>query len=94
MRIKTLSRLVTITTLGAGSLLSLSQDKAPAAPQTATPNVTEQSFTGANDLKMMALAGISVAWRAKPVVREKATFALSHAPLDGVLAWFGDAASP
>jgi phosphoserine phosphatase len=47
---------------------------------------------GANDLKMMALAGISVAWRAKPVVREKATFALSHAPLDGVLAWFTDVA--
>jgi phosphoserine phosphatase len=45
---------------------------------------------GANDLKMMALAGISVAWRAKPVVRERATFALSHAPLDGVLAWFSD----
>jgi len=51
---------------------------------------------GANDLKMMALAGISVAWRAKPVVREKATFALSYAPLDGVLAWFADtqAATP
>jgi phosphoserine phosphatase len=46
---------------------------------------------GANDLKMMALAGISVAWRAKPVVRDKATYALSHAPLDGVLAWFTDA---
>jgi phosphoserine phosphatase len=45
---------------------------------------------GANDLAMMALAGISVAWRAKPVVREKATFALSHAPLDGVLAWFSE----
>ncbi|HTN48120.1 MAG TPA: phosphoserine phosphatase SerB [Burkholderiaceae bacterium] len=47
---------------------------------------------GANDLKMMALAGISVAWRAKPVVREKATFALNHAALDGVLAWFADSA--
>jgi phosphoserine phosphatase len=47
---------------------------------------------GANDLKMMALAGISVAWRAKPVVREKTTFALSYAPLDGVLAWFTDVA--
>jgi len=46
---------------------------------------------GANDLKMMALAGLAVAWRAKPVVREKATFALNHAPLDGVLAWFADA---
>jgi phosphoserine phosphatase len=43
---------------------------------------------GANDLKMMALAGISVAYRAKPVVRDKATFALSHAPLDGALNWF------
>jgi phosphoserine phosphatase len=49
---------------------------------------------GANDLKMMALAGISVAYRAKPVVRDKATFALSHAPLDGVLAWFADAPQP
>jgi phosphoserine phosphatase len=45
---------------------------------------------GANDLKMMALAGVSVAYRAKPVVRDKATFALNHAPLDGVLAWFDD----
>jgi phosphoserine phosphatase len=45
---------------------------------------------GANDLKMMALAGISVAWRAKPVVRERATFALNHAPLDAVLTWFAD----
>jgi len=43
---------------------------------------------GANDLKMMALAGLSVAYRAKPVVREKATQALNHAPLDGVLNWF------
>jgi len=46
---------------------------------------------GANDLQMMALAGISVAWRAKPVAREKATFVLCHAPLDGVLSWFADA---
>jgi phosphoserine phosphatase len=43
---------------------------------------------GANDLKMMALAGLSVAYRAKPVVQEKATQALNHAPLDGVLNWF------
>jgi phosphoserine phosphatase len=43
---------------------------------------------GANDLKMMALAGLSVAYRAKPVVREQASQALNHAPLDGVLQWF------
>lgn len=40
---------------------------------------------GANDLPMMALAGVSVAYRAKPVVRDRATHALDHAPLDGVL---------
>jgi phosphoserine phosphatase len=45
---------------------------------------------GANDLKMMGLAGISVAWRAKPVVQQQATYALSHARLDGVLRWFAE----
>ena len=43
---------------------------------------------GANDVKMMKLAGISVAYRAKPVVREQATYALNHSALDGVLNWF------
>ena len=43
---------------------------------------------GANDVKMMQLAGISVAYRAKPVVRERATYALHHSGLDGVLNWF------
>ena len=43
---------------------------------------------GANDVKMMQLAGISVAYRAKPVVRQQATYALNHAALDGVLNWF------
>ena len=43
---------------------------------------------GANDLKMMKLAGISVAYRAKPIVHQQATYALSHARLDGILAWF------
>lgn len=43
---------------------------------------------GANDLKMMQLAGVSVAYRAKPVVREQATYALNYSGLDGVLNWF------
>ncbi|TAN52454.1 MAG: phosphoserine phosphatase SerB [Betaproteobacteria bacterium] len=43
---------------------------------------------GANDIPMMAIAGVSVAYRAKPVVREHATHALDHAQLDGVLNLF------
>ena len=43
---------------------------------------------GANDLKMMAEAGVSIAYRAKPVVREQATYALTHSGLDGVLNLF------
>ena len=43
---------------------------------------------GANDLKMLKLAAISVAYRAKPVVRQQATYALNYTALDGVLNWF------
>jgi phosphoserine phosphatase len=43
---------------------------------------------GANDLKMMAEAGTSIAFDAKPIVREQATHALSYVGLDGVLALF------
>jgi phosphoserine phosphatase len=43
---------------------------------------------GANDLKMMAEAGVSVAYRAKPVVRAEATVAFNHVGLDGVLGLF------
>lgn len=43
---------------------------------------------GANDLKMLALAGYSVAYRAKPIVQEQAGFALNVSGLDGVLNWF------
>lgn len=45
---------------------------------------------GANDLEMMALAGLSIAWRAKPVVQRSARFALDHSRLDGVLELFSD----
>jgi phosphoserine phosphatase len=40
---------------------------------------------GANDLEMMSIAGLSVAYRAKPVVREQADVALNFSGLDGVL---------
>ncbi|MFA7669233.1 MAG: phosphoserine phosphatase SerB, partial [Burkholderiaceae bacterium] len=43
---------------------------------------------GANDLEMMALAGYSVAYRAKPVVREQAAYALNYSALDAILNWF------
>ena len=40
---------------------------------------------GANDLKMMGIAGLSVAFRAKPVVRAQADVALNFVGLDGLL---------
>jgi phosphoserine phosphatase len=43
---------------------------------------------GANDLKMMAEAGLSVAFHAKPVVRAQATCALTWSGLDAVVNLF------
>ena len=43
---------------------------------------------GANDLKMMALAGTSVAFHAKPVVRAQASCAISWCGLDAVVRLF------
>ncbi len=43
---------------------------------------------GANDLAMMAEAGVSIAYRAKAVARSKADYALDYAGLDGVLNLF------
>ncbi len=40
---------------------------------------------GANDLAMMAEAGVSIAYRAKPVVRENATYCFDCVGLDGLL---------
>jgi len=40
---------------------------------------------GANDLKMMGISGMSVAFRAKPVVREQANVAFNFVGLDGIL---------
>jgi phosphoserine phosphatase len=43
---------------------------------------------GANDLKMMEEAGVSIAYHAKPIVQEKATYAINHVGLDGVVNLF------
>lgn len=40
---------------------------------------------GANDLKMMAAAAIGIAYHAKPVVQQQATYALNHTGLDGAI---------
>lgn len=54
----------------------------------AKPEQTAAIGDGANDLKMMAEAGVSVAYRAKPVVRAQATHSLNFAGLDGVIHLF------
>jgi phosphoserine phosphatase len=43
---------------------------------------------GANDLKMMAHAGVSIAYHAKPVVRAEASYALNFVGLDGLVNLF------
>lgn len=40
---------------------------------------------GSNDLKMMAAVGVSVAYRAKPIVQTQATYAINHNGLDAAL---------
>ncbi|MBA3023797.1 MAG: phosphoserine phosphatase SerB [Gammaproteobacteria bacterium] len=46
---------------------------------------------GANDLKMMAQAGVSMAYHAKPVVRAQASHALNFVGLDGLSTLFEQA---
>lgn len=43
---------------------------------------------GANDLGMMTEAGISIAYHAKPIVRDHATYAIEYVGLDGVINLF------
>jgi phosphoserine phosphatase len=45
---------------------------------------------GANDLRMMAHAGVSIAYHAKPVVRAQAGYALNFVGLDGLVNLFGE----
>jgi phosphoserine phosphatase len=44
---------------------------------------------GANDLPMLRLAGLGVAFHAKPVVRAEAAAAMTHVGLDGLLYLIG-----
>jgi phosphoserine phosphatase len=43
---------------------------------------------GANDLEMMSVAGMSIAYRAKPVVRSETTHAIDYCGLDAILNFF------
>ncbi|MCX9156685.1 phosphoserine phosphatase SerB [Niveibacterium sp. 24ML] len=49
------------------------------------PSATLAAGDGANDLEMFSAAGLSFAFRAKPVVRAQASYALDFAGLDGIL---------
>ena len=44
---------------------------------------------GANDLKMMSQASVSIAYHAKPMVRSQATYAFNFVGLDGLINLFG-----
>jgi phosphoserine phosphatase len=54
----------------------------------ASKDATVAIGDGANDLRMMAEAGLSIAFRAKPVVRAQADCVLSRSGLDAVVALF------
>ena len=49
-----------------------------------TPAQTMAIGDGANDLKMMAVAEIGIAYHAKPVVQQQATYAMNVVGLEGV----------
>ncbi|MCP5345200.1 MAG: HAD hydrolase family protein, partial [Pseudomonadales bacterium] len=44
---------------------------------------------GANDLPMLSIAGLGVAFRAKPLVKQSAKQAISNIGLDGILYLLG-----
>ncbi|MES2407700.1 MAG: phosphoserine phosphatase SerB [Pseudomonadota bacterium] len=54
-----------------------------------TPEQVIAMGDGANDLKMMAEAGVSIAYHAKPLVQTQASYALNFSGLDAVLPLLG-----
>ncbi len=52
------------------------------------PNQTIAVGDGANDLPMMSVAGLSVAYHAKPKVREQAMIQINEGGMDGLLGHF------
>ncbi len=75
-----------------GDIVDADAKKAMVETQSAALGVPTSSAIvigdGANDLQMMSVAGLSVAFRAKPVVQAKADVALNFSGLDGVLNLF------
>ena len=53
------------------------------------PNQAIAMGDGANDLPMLGLAGLGVAFRAKPLVKQSAKQAISTLGLDGILYLLG-----
>jgi len=64
--------------------------QALAQERNATPAQIIAIGDGANDLPLLAQAGYSVAYHAKPVVQQHARYALNACGLDAVLGWFED----
>ncbi len=54
------------------------------------PNQVMVAGDGANDLQMMSVAGVSVAYRAKPIVIKKADIAINFGGLDKIRDFFDD----
>ncbi|MCW5624513.1 MAG: phosphoserine phosphatase SerB [Burkholderiales bacterium] len=52
------------------------------------PDQTIAIGDGANDRYMLATAGVGIAFRAKPILRETATYCFDHVGLDGLLSLY------